>query len=155
MRWQGLFWKLARAGVVAGIVAVINFFLVWLLAHFLGPRTSFTLAFIAALVIHFLLSKFWTFVNYTPDFGRQVPRYLTAAGVSYLLQFTVFHLSLLLFTSNVLVASMLAMPVGMLASFTILQVWVFSHTDVPPEDQDVHGNGMILPIRRPSPDLPA
>jgi putative flippase GtrA len=157
MRWQGLFWKLARAGLVAGIVAAINFFLVWLFAHFLGPRTSFSLAFVSALTIHFLLSKFCTFFNYSPDFSRQVPRYLTAAGVSYLLQFSVFHASLVLFTSNVLVASTVAMPVGMLASFTMLQVWVFSPSRVRTlrENEAVDREGIILSIRKSSPDLAA
>ena len=157
MRWQGLFWKLTRAGLVAGTVAAINFFLVWLFVHFLGPRTSFSLAFVSALTIHFLLSKFWTFFNFSPDFSRQVPRYLTAAGVSYLLQFSVFHASLVLFTSNVLFASIVAMPVGMLVSFTMLQVWVFSPPRVRtlPENEVVDRDGIILPIRKSSPDLAA
>ena len=45
VKWQGLIWRLIRASVVAGLVAVLNIFLVWVFAHFLGPRVSFTLAF--------------------------------------------------------------------------------------------------------------
>src|SRR4029077_17382445 len=155
-RWQGLFWKLARASWVAISVAAINLFLVWLLAHFLGPRKSFSLAFVSALTIHFLLSKFWTFFNYSPDFSRQVPRYLTAAGVSYLLQLLIFPPSLVLFTSNVLVARIVAMPVGMLASFTMLQVWVFSPSPVhASRSEGVYRDRTVLPIRKSSLDLPA
>jgi len=56
--WQGLIWRLLRASVVAGAVALLNIFLVWEFAHFLGPRVSFSLAFVLALTTHFLLSKF-------------------------------------------------------------------------------------------------
>ena len=126
VHWQGLIWKLVRAAVAAGIVAVLNIFLVWLFAHFLGPRVSFSLAFLLSLTTHFLLSKFWTFANYSPDFAAQVPRYLAAAVISYLLQLGVFHISLVAFTNNVLLASIVAMPGGMAVSFTLLQLWVFS-----------------------------
>lgn len=126
MKWQGLIWRLLRASIVAGVVAVLNIFLIWIFAHFLGPRVSFTVAFLLALATHFLLSKFWTFANYIPEFAVQIPRYLTAAVVSYLLQLAVFHACLVVFTKNVLLASIIAMPGGMLASFTLLQTWVFS-----------------------------
>jgi len=125
VKWQGLIWRLIRASVVAGLVAVLNIFLVWVFAHFLGPRVSFTLAFLLALATHFLLSKFWTFANYSPEFALQIPRYLVAAVVSYLLQLGVFHVLLIVFTSNVVLASIVAMPGGMAASFTLLQIWVF------------------------------
>jgi len=126
VNWQGLIWRLVRASVVAGVVAVLNVFLVWLFAHFVGPRVSFTLAFLLALATHFLLSKFWTFTNYSPQFAVQVPRYLVAAVVSYLLQLGVFHACLVVLTKNVVLASIIAMPGGMAVSFTLLQLWVFS-----------------------------
>jgi putative flippase GtrA len=126
VHWQGLIWRLLRAAVVAGAVAVLNIFLVWTFAHFLGPRVSFTLAFLISLTTHFLLSKFWTFTNYSPEFAVQIPRYLAAAAVSYLLQLGVFHACLVVLTKNVVLASIIAMPGGMAASFTLLQLWVFS-----------------------------
>ena len=128
VHWQGLIWRLVRAAVAAGIVAALNIFLVWMFAHFLGPRVSFTLAFLLSLATHFLLSKFWTFANYSPEFAIQVPRYLVAAVVSYFLQLAVFHACLVVFTKNILLASIVAMPGGMAASFTLLQVWVFSRS---------------------------
>jgi len=49
------------------------------------------------------------------------------------------------------------MPVGMLVSFTMLQVWVFSPPRVRtlPENEVVDRDGIILPIRKSSPDLAA
>lgn len=156
VKWQGLIWRLLRASVVAGMVAVLNIFLVWVFAHFLGPRVSFTLAFLLSLATHFLLSKFWTFANYSPEFAIQIPRYLAAAVVSYLLQLAVFHACLVVFTKNVLLATVIAMPGGMAASFTLLQVWVFSRF---PDDHTFAGLAKrgqpTSPVTNSIPDLSA
>jgi putative flippase GtrA len=124
---QGLLWKLVRASATAGTVAVINFSLIWLFAHFLAPSIAFTLAFILGLASHFALSKLFTFFDFSRRIGYQLPRYLLTAAVSYLVQFSIFHLTLRFVTSKIMIASAIAMPAGMLVSFSMLNLWVFAH----------------------------
>jgi putative flippase GtrA len=126
MAWQGLLWKVVRASATAGAVAVINFSLIWLFAHFLSPSAAFTLAFVLALASHFALSKLFTFFDFSRRIGYQLPRYLLTAAVSYLIQFSIFHLTLRFVTPKIMIASAIAMPAGMLVSFSMLNLWVFA-----------------------------
>lgn len=125
---QDLIHKLARFAVVGALVAGVHSLLIWYFHSVIGwgPRTSFWAGYFPAVTTHFCLTKWWTFRCQRRDLVRQVGHYLLAAAVSAAVQFTVYHTSLILVTTNANVAYLIAAVVGMGLSFALMRWKVFA-----------------------------
>ena len=128
---QAFFLKVLRAGTTGATVTAINFASLWVLVHFFGPRVSFSAAFFVALAAHFVLSKYWTFRDRSAAWRRQIPQYLIVAGISYLIQFGIFHTALSVFGVQVFIANAAAIVVGSISGFLLMHAWVFDTTETP------------------------
>ena len=131
---QDLILKLARFAVVGVLVAGVHSALIWYFHSVagLGPRTSFWAGYFPAVTTHFCLTKWWTFRCQRRDLIRQLGHYALAAALSAAVQFTVYHTALVLVTSNVNLAYLIAAAVGMGLSFVLMQWKVFGSVPVEP-----------------------
>jgi putative flippase GtrA len=73
------------------MAAALNFSVLWLLVHFFDFRVSFSIAFVSAFGGALYSSKYWTFRNRSAAWRRQIPQYLFAAALSYIIQLAVFQ----------------------------------------------------------------
>jgi putative flippase GtrA len=112
--------------VTGAAVAALNFVSLWLFMHVLGPRVSFSLAFLIALAAHFTLSKFWTFRDRSAEWGRQIWQYLVGALISYLIQLAVFQSAMSFLGLRVFGANAVAVLVGAVVGFLLMHSWIFS-----------------------------
>jgi putative flippase GtrA len=128
---QAIFPKVTRAGVTGAAVAALNFVSLWVLAHFFGPKVSFSLAFLVALSAHFTLSKFWTFRDRSAAWVRQISQYLAGALISYLVQLAVFQSAMSFLGLRVFGANAVAIAVGTIVGFLLMHSWIFSSDQVP------------------------
>lgn len=125
MERQAIFLKVLRAGGTGAAAAAVNFTSLWIFVHLFGPRVSFSLAFLLALVAHFTLSKFWTFQDSSAAWGRQIWQYLLVASTSYLIQFAVFSSAMSFLGLSVFGANAAAILVGTIVGFLLMHSWVF------------------------------
>ncbi|MEO6876517.1 MAG: GtrA family protein [Opitutaceae bacterium] len=131
---QDLILKLTRFAIVGALVTGVNSLLIWYFHGVvgLGPRTSFWAAYFPAVIVHFSLTKWWTFRCQRRDLLRQLGHYALAAVVSATVQFAVFQLALEKITPNPNLAYLIAAAFGMGLSFALMQWKVFAADPIPP-----------------------
>jgi putative flippase GtrA len=119
-------YRLLRFGTVGGLVAGVDFGLVWTLSHWLAPLISVSIAYLTAACCHFLLNKLWVFHCNRTDYARQLLQYGVSVLTCWLTTLGIVQLSLATITSNVLVAKLIAVLPAMFVGFVLLQFFVFS-----------------------------
>lgn len=118
---------LARFGLVGGLVAAVHSGLIWYFYHQggLGARSSYWAGYFPAIALHFSLTKWWTFRCARRDLVRQVSTYGLVAAVTAVVQFGVYHATLLWVTGVPNVAYIIAAIVQMGLSFVLMRHTVF------------------------------
>ena len=121
--------RFARFLVVGGTayavqVGAIRLFLLWL-----GTNAAFTLAFVAGTAAHYSLNRFWALPSARTDSLRQLQEYLGVAAVSFLINFSLFHLCLHVFGLGRIWATAVAVPPSTAVVFLLLNFHVFRTAD--------------------------
>ena len=119
--------RVIRFLTVGSTVAAIDFSLVWLLHLFLRPLVAVSIAYLAAVMCHFLLNKFWVFRCRRSDYGKQLLQYGLNVFCCWLVTIAIVRFCLNTFTTNILVAKLCAIPPATLLGFLGLQLMVFRH----------------------------
>lgn len=112
---------------VGSTVAAVDFLLVWVLHFFLRPLVAVSIAYLAAVVCHFVLNKFWVFRCRRSDYGKQLVQYGLNVFCCWLVTVVIVRLCLHTFTGNILVAKLCAIPPATVLGFLGLQLMVFRH----------------------------
>gem|GEM_PF-587602 len=119
--------RVIRFLAVGGTVAAVDFSLVWLLHFFLRPLVAVSIAYLTAVVCHFLLNKFWVFRCRRSDYGKQLAQYGLNVFFCWLVTVVIVRLCLNTFTTNILVAKLCAIAPATALGFLGLQLMVFRH----------------------------
>jgi putative flippase GtrA len=117
--------RLLRFGTVGVVVMVFFMALNWAFGRLWGAQVAFFAAYPPALLLHYLLNKWWTFTDATPTDSRKVADYLHTVLVTFLIQWPVFTLAQALFGCPAWLAAGVANLTQMTASFLLLQWRVF------------------------------
>lgn len=124
---------LLRFAFVGGGVALVHSGLIWYFYHRagLGARASYWIGYFPAVMLHFALTKWWTFRCARRDLARQIVRYAFVAAVAGSVQFGVYHLALMWVTSVPNFAYIIAAAVQMGLSFALMRRKVFDAPAAP------------------------
>lgn len=101
-------------------VLTIKVFLLWL-----GTNAAFTLSFICSTLTHYCLNRFWALPSVRLDSWRQLREYLGTAMLSYVINFSVFHLCLDVFGLGKIWSTAIAVPPSTVVVFLLLNYRVF------------------------------
>ena len=124
--------RFVRFATVGASVAAIDFSSVAILSRFLAPLVAVAIAYFIGVTCHFLLNKFWVFRCRRSDYFKQLIQYAAVILNSWVITIVVVHLSLSTFTSNVLIAKLVAIPCATLCNFLLMQFVVFrAHSSEP------------------------
>ncbi len=118
--------RFIRSGVVGVVVMLVFLGLNWVLAHWLSARASFLVAYPPAVAIHFWLNKKWTFGCRREDTARQATQYLAMVGVTFLIQYGLFHAGYYWLGWPHLVAAAVANAGQMVVGFALMQFHIFA-----------------------------
>lgn len=130
--WAGFFIKpeMLRYVLVAGFITVFDLAAFWLLEKLLPPSASFVLAYAFAVLVRFVLDKWWTFRCPNPEVGRQLARYVVVSLISCAVGWAFFKYFLLLWRNGML-ANVLSIPPTTLLTFFLFRTRVFHSNQRP------------------------
>ena len=106
-------------------VLAIKVFLLWL-----GTNAAFSLSFLCSTAAHYCLNRFWALPSARHDSWRQFREYLGAVVISFIINFSVFHLCLDVFGLGRIWATAVAVPPSTVVVFLLLNYRVFRKRDV-------------------------
>ena len=130
--------RFLRFATVGATVAVIDFGCVAVLSRFLPPLVAVTIAYFVAVMCHFSLNKFWVFRCRRKDYARQLVQYGFVVLNSWFVTIVVVQLCLSRFTSNVLIAKLIAIPCVTMCNFFLMQFVVFRSRRTEQTTSEVH-----------------
>lgn len=77
------FWEIIRFGITGGVSTITNYGVYWILLKWFSPTIAFTLGYIAAMIVNYLLTTAFTFkVKAT---AKNALGFLVSNGINYLL----------------------------------------------------------------------
>lgn len=117
--------RLARFAAVGGIVMIFFMALNWLFGRWTGPTGAFLLSYPPALVLHYSLSKWWTFGCERTDTVKQVSEYLMMVAVTFVVQYAIFWLANSVLALPGWLAAGIANAGQMVLTFLIMQARIF------------------------------
>jgi putative flippase GtrA len=102
-----------------------------------------TVAYFIGVTCHFLLNKFWVFRCRRNDYLKQLLQYGAVILNSWIITLIVVHVCLSTFTSNVLVAKLVAIPCATVCNFLLMQFVVFrTHRPDPEEERLTYSSSL-------------
>lgn len=117
--------RLLRFCLVGGLVAVVDFGLIWLFVHLLPQLAAVAIAYLFAVTLHFLLNRSWVFSQAEIAGAGPLKRYAMTVVACWLCTVGVTALSLATVTSNVFLAKAIAIPLATLLGFLLMRGFVF------------------------------
>jgi putative flippase GtrA len=135
--------RFVRFATVGVTVAAIDFGSVAIFSRFLAPLIAVTVAYFIGVACHFLLNKFWVFRCRRSDYLKQLLQYGAVILNSWIITIIVVHVCLSTFTSNVLVAKLVAIPCATMCNFLLMQLVVFrTHPPEPEEERLTYSSSL-------------
>ena len=119
---QVRFWRFIAVG---GLAAAVQFTSLALFKRWVDPTLAFTLAFVFSTTTHYLLNRFWALPSTRRDTAVQLGEYLTTAGLSYLVNLTLFKFCSSGLGLGIMWSAVLALPPSTLLVFLLLNYRVF------------------------------
>ena len=119
--------RFSRFLVVGGTAAVVQLSSLALFKRGLSPNPAFTLSFVLSTATHYSLNRFWALPSERRDSMQQLGEYLMTAGLSYLINLSLFRLCLSVIGLSVIWSAVVALPPSTLVVFLLLNYRVFRH----------------------------
>lgn len=110
---------------VGGLAAVVQFLTLKVLQFCFGPDLAFTCSFICSTSTHYVMNRFWALPSDRHDAWRQFTEYLGTAGISYVINLSLFKICHDLIGLSVMWSAVIALPPSTLVVFLILNYRVF------------------------------
>lgn len=102
-------------------------FLFFVLSRVLGEYTALVLAYVTATMLHFVASKYFTFLGKThANILSELLRFIVGLCASTLLNWAVFHCARTVFGLDVSIALFVGILACSILSFTVMRAWVFA-----------------------------
>lgn len=121
---QVRFWRFIAVG---GIAALVQLGSLAVLKRWFGPSLAFSISFILSTSTHYSLNRYWALPSERRDRSRQLAEYLATAGLSYLVNISLFNLCLHGIAMGVMWSAVFAVPPSTLMVFMLLNYRVFRH----------------------------
>jgi putative flippase GtrA len=121
---QVRFWRFVAVG---GIAALVQLGSLAVFKRWFAPTLAFSFSFILSTSTHYSLNRFWALPSERRDRARQLTEYLATAGLSYLVNVSLFSLCLHVFGLGVMWSAVFAVPPSTLMVFLLLNYRVFRH----------------------------
>ena len=121
---QVRFWRFVAVGGISALVQ-LGSLAVW--RRWFPPTLAFSLSFILSTSTHYSLNRFWALPSERRDHARQFTEYLATAGLSYLVNVSLFNLCLHLIGLGVMWSAVCAVPPSTLMVFLFLNYRVLRH----------------------------
>jgi putative flippase GtrA len=128
---QVRFWRFIAVG---GISAAVQLGSLAVLKRWFTPTLAFTLSFMMSTATHYSLNRFWALPSERRDRARQLTEYLATAGLSYLVNISLFNLCLHIIGLGVMGSAVFAVPPSTLVVFLLLNYRVFRRRNPPSGD---------------------
>ena len=128
---QVRFWRFLAVG---GISAAVQLGSLAVLKRWFTPTLAFTLSFMMSTATHYSLNRFWALPSERRDRARQLTEYLATAGLSYLVNISLFNLCLHIIGLGVMGSAVFAVPPSTLVVFLLLNYRVFRRRNPPAGD---------------------
>jgi putative flippase GtrA len=128
---QVRFWRFIAVG---GISALVQLGSLAVLKRWFTPTLAFTLSFMMSTATHYSLNRFWALPSERRDRARQLTEYLATAGLSYLVNISLFNLCLHIIGLGVMGSAVFAVPPSTLVVFLLLNYRVFRRRNPPAGD---------------------
>jgi putative flippase GtrA len=119
---QVRFWRFLGVG---GLAAIVQLSSLAIFKQELNPNLAFTLSFVLSTATHYSLNRFWALPSERHDTAQQLGEYLATAGLSYLINLSLFRLCLSVIGLGVMWSAVLAVPPSTLVVFLLLNYRVF------------------------------
>ena len=117
--------RAARFLVVGGTAYVVQVATMKLFLLGAGTNVAFTLSFMCSTSTHYLLNRFWALPSLRTDTWRQAREYLGTAALSWVINFSLFHLCLDVLAFGEILSTAIAVPPSTLVVFLLLNFRVF------------------------------
>jgi putative flippase GtrA len=127
--------QFTRFCVVGGSVAVIDLTVVWIASHLLPALAAVSIGYIAGVICHFLLNKFWVFRCNSQRYRRQLALYSVHVALYWLMTMLIVSLVLHITATSVVVARVISIPPMMLFTFCFLRFVVFNKARLSPNSR--------------------
>lgn len=98
----------------------------WVFGRWVSAEAAFLLAYPPALILHYLLNKWWTFGCRRTDTVRQVSEYLLMVAVTFVVQYFFFWLTHRVLGVPGWMAAGVANAAQMIITFIVMQRRVFA-----------------------------
>lgn len=122
--------RFARFLVVGATAYGVQVLAIKLFLHWMGTNAAFTLSFLCSTATHYCLNRFWALPSVRHDTRRQFREYLGTVGLSFIINFSVFHLCLDVFHLDKIWATAIAVPPSTVVVFLLLNYRVFKARSV-------------------------
>jgi putative flippase GtrA len=119
---QVRFWRFLAVG---GLSAVVQLATLACFRRWFTPSLAFSFSFILSTSTHYSLNRFWALPSERRDRARQLTEYLATAGLSYLVNLSLFNLCLHLIGLGIMWSAVFAVPPSTLMVFLLLNYRVF------------------------------
>jgi putative flippase GtrA len=120
--FQGI--RFVLTGLSTYLVYIILFYL---LSRTLEEHASLILAYISASALHFVASKYFTFLNRTREnIHVEILRFGLLLGVTTLVNWASFYCARSVFHLAVFIALFIGILTSFILSFTVMRAWVFA-----------------------------
>lgn len=110
---------------VGGLSAVVQFLTLKVFQSFFGPDLAFSCSFVCSTSTHYMMNRFWALPSERQDSLKQFTEYLCTAGISYVINLSLFKLCHDVFGLGVMWSAVIALPPSTLVVFLILNYRVF------------------------------
>ncbi len=118
-------WRFFRFLVVGGTSFGVQVLTMKLALLALGTNAAFTLAFVCSTATHYCLNRFWALPSARTDTWKQFRDYAGASAISFVINFSIFHLCLDVLGLGEVWATAIAIPPSTVVVFLILNYRVF------------------------------
>jgi putative flippase GtrA len=119
---QVRFWRFLAVG---GLSAAVQLATLACFRRWFTPSLAFSFSFILSTSTHYSLNRFWALPSERRDRARQLTEYLATAGLSYLVNLSLFNLCLHLIGLGIMWSAVFAVPPSTLMVFLLLNYRVF------------------------------
>jgi putative flippase GtrA len=117
--------RLLRFLVVGGTAYGVQWVTMKLFAPVMNENVAFTLSFLCSSATHYSLNRFWALPSQRRDSWRQFGEYLTTVGISWVINFAMYHACRDLLGLGKLWSTAIAVPPSTVVVFLLLNFRVF------------------------------
>ena len=125
--YQDLAYQCLRFALTGLSSYLLYVFLFLVFSHVLGENTSLILAYIAAAALHFVASKYFTFLHTTREnISAELLKFVLLLCLTTLVNWAAFYCARTGFRLDVSIALFIGILASSTLSFTVMRAWVFA-----------------------------